>query len=40
MFALARLLLFDSPPDLATFVAAMAGATLARAQLTGRYERP
>ncbi|MGA7196798.1 YbhB/YbcL family Raf kinase inhibitor-like protein [Roseiarcus sp.] len=40
MFALPRLLHFDSPPDLATVVAAMARAVLARGQLTGRYERP
>ncbi len=40
MFALMRPLHFDSPPDLAGFVAAMAGAVLARGQLTGRYERP
>jgi hypothetical protein len=31
---------FDSPPDLATVVVAMAHAVLARGQLTGRYERP
>ena len=40
MFALARLIHFDSPPDLAAVVAAMEGAALARGQLTGRYERP
>ncbi len=40
MFALARLLHFDSPPDLATFVSAMSRAVLARGQLIGRYERP
>jgi Raf kinase inhibitor-like YbhB/YbcL family protein len=40
MFALVRLIHFDSPPDLATVVAAMARAVLARGQLTGRYERP
>ena len=40
MFALARLIHFDSPPDLAAVVAAMEGAALARGQLTERYERP
>jgi hypothetical protein len=40
MFALARLIHFDSPPDLEAVVAAMEGVALARGQLTGRYERP
>jgi hypothetical protein len=40
MFALAEPLHFDSPPDLASITAAMAGIVLARGQLTGRYVRP
>jgi Raf kinase inhibitor-like YbhB/YbcL family protein len=40
MFALAKQLDFESPPDLPAIVAAMAGAVLARGQLAGRYERP
>jgi Raf kinase inhibitor-like YbhB/YbcL family protein len=40
VFALGKPLRFDAPPDLAALAAAMAGSVLARARLTGRYERP
>lgn len=39
MFALARRLRFERPPDLSAIVAAMSGAVLARARLVGHYER-
>lgn len=40
MFVLGKTLRFESPPDLTAITNAMAGSVLARATLTGVYERP